>query len=105
MTGAFHPGSDSVSQEVHIAGVVVHAVPLHLARVRAAIERVDGVSVHATTPTGKCVVTLETLGEAAMLDRIGQIQQLDGVISAALVYQHADSLEAMNEELSDDYAA
>ena len=29
------------------------------------------------------------------------IQRTDGVLSAALVYQYADTLEAMNEEIPD----
>ncbi|MEC5384951.1 chaperone NapD [Uliginosibacterium sp. H3] len=99
MTDALH------AAELHIAGVVVHVVPLHLARTHAAMSRMEGVCIHASTPTGKIVVTLETPGEGPMMVLLGEIQQLPGVISAALVYQHADTLDAMNEELSNDYAA
>ena len=30
-----------------------------------------------------------------------EIQRLDGVLASALVYQHADTLDAMNEEIDD----
>ena len=32
---------------------------------------------------------------------VSAIQHVDGVLSAALVYQCADSLDAMNEEIAD----
>jgi nitrate reductase NapD len=36
-----------------------------------------------------------------MLSRVSAIQRTDGVLSAALVYQYADTVEAMNEEIPD----
>jgi len=36
-----------------------------------------------------------------MTRAVACIQRIDGVLSAALVYQCADSLDAMNEEISD----
>ena len=36
-----------------------------------------------------------------MTAAVASIQRLDGVLSAALVYQCADSLDAMNEEIAD----
>ena len=41
------------------------------------------------------------IGSEPILSTISTIQQLPGVISAALVYQCADSAESMNEEVSD----
>ena len=36
-----------------------------------------------------------------MTAAVSGIQHIDGVLSAALVYQCADSLDAMNEEIAD----
>ena len=36
-----------------------------------------------------------------MMSQVAAIQRTDGVLSAALVYQCADSLDAMNEEMPD----
>jgi nitrate reductase NapD len=47
------------------------------------------------------VVTLEAPSTDDMMARISEIQRLDGVLASALVYQHADSLDAMNEEIDD----
>ena len=87
--------------ELHIAGLVVHAAPLRLARVSHAVATIDGAEVHGTSAAGKLVVTLEAATSDEMMGKIGAIQRTDGVLSAALVYQCSDSLEAMNEEMPD----
>jgi nitrate reductase NapD len=60
-----------------------------------------GARVHGSSSNGKLVVTLEAGSTDEMLSRISAIQRLDGVLSAALVYQCADTLEAMNEAVPD----
>ena len=85
--------------QLHIAGLVVHASPARAARAAETIAALDGAQVHAQAHTGKLVVTLESATSEAMTDAIDRIRRIDGVLAAALVYQCADSLEAMNEEL------
>jgi periplasmic nitrate reductase NapD len=87
--------------ELHIASLVVHAAPRRLGRVAEAIASLPGALVHASSVNGKLVVTLEEGSAAAMTQAVSSIQRIDGVLSAALVYQCADSLDAMNEEMSD----
>ena len=85
--------------EVHIASLVVHAAPSRVATVTQAIRALREARVHAVSEAGKVVVTLETDTSAAMTDQIEAMRRLPGVLSAVLVYQCADSLEAMNEEM------
>jgi len=87
--------------ELHIASLVVHAAPRRLQSVTEAIAALPDALVHASTPNGKLVVTLEAGTAEAMTQAVACIQRIDGVLSAALVYQCADSLDAMNEEISD----
>jgi nitrate reductase NapD len=47
------------------------------------------------------VVTIEAADAEAMAARVADIHHIDGVLGAALVYQCADSLDAMNEEIPD----
>ena len=47
------------------------------------------------------MVTLEAPSTDDMMARISEIQRCDGVLASALVYQHADTLAAMNEEIDD----
>ncbi|MFT3736650.1 MAG: chaperone NapD [Rhodocyclaceae bacterium] len=85
-------------EEVHITSLVVHAAPKRAAAIGQQIADMAGAEVHAVSAAGKLVVTLEADSSRAIMDAVSAIQRLDGVMSAALVYQHADSLEAMNEE-------
>jgi periplasmic nitrate reductase NapD len=88
-------------EELHISSLVVHAAPHRLARVAELVAALPGAFVHALSNNGKLVVTLETSSANDMTAQVSCIQHIDGVLSAALVYQCADSLAAMNEEMID----
>jgi periplasmic nitrate reductase NapD len=90
-----------MSAELHITSLVVHSTPKRVQGVSDLIAAMPGAIVHAASPAGKLVVTLEAGTADEILSRVNSIQRTDGVLSAALVYQCADSLEAMNEELAD----
>ena len=89
-----------MDKELHIAGIVVHARPERVQRVAEAIRGLSGADIHATSADGKLVVTLEAPSAREIAARMQEIQQLDAVLSASLVYQHNESLEAMMEEVS-----
>lgn len=91
-----------MSEEVHVAGIVVHVYPDRIDAVAHALTQLTGAQLHAAAADGRLVVTLEALSAAAIADAMDAIQQLKGVLSCALVYQHTESLEAMMKELSDD---
>ena len=86
-------------EEVHIASLVVHAAPSRVAPVAQAIRALSEARVHAVSEAGKIVVTLETATSADMTAQIEVVRHRPGVLSVVLVYQCADSLEAMNEEM------
>jgi periplasmic nitrate reductase NapD len=88
-------------EELHIASLVVHAAPKRVTAIDQAITVLPGAVVHAHTRNGKLVVTLEAATADAMTRQVAGIQRLDGVLSAALVYQCADTLDTMNEEVPD----
>ena len=88
-----------VLEELHIASMVVHSTPARVQRVSEAIATIPGARVHGTSPAGKLVVTLEASTADEMTSKVTCIQRTDGVLAAALVYQCADSLDAMNEVL------
>ncbi len=93
------PGATEPVAEVHVAGFVVRAYPAAVPRVAAALATMPGVQVHAATDEGKLVVTAEAADAATIADTLCRIQTHDGVLSAALVYQHIESIEAMSEEV------
>lgn len=85
-------------EELHIASLVVHARPTRVPALAAEIAAMPQSQVHASSAGGKLVVTLEGSSAAQITDCMAQIQRLDGVFAATLVYQCADSLQAMNAE-------
>ena len=85
--------------EVHVAGLVVHATPQALERVAQAIGQRDGARVHAQSPDGKLVVTLEAAASEAIAATVDDIQRIEGVLAASLVYQHSESAAAMQDEV------
>lgn len=88
--------------ELHIASLVVHATPKRAAGIAAGLDALPGAQVHAVTEGGKLVVTLEADTADEMLGQIGRIQRLPGVLSATVVYQCIDSLDAMNQLMSEE---
>ena len=80
-----------VLDELHIASLVVHATPRRLESVTSEITAVSGALVHGSSANGKLVVTLEASSSEAMTMLVSGIQHIDGVLSAALVYQCADN--------------
>ncbi|WP_067517125.1 chaperone NapD [Endozoicomonas ascidiicola] len=74
-----------------ISGVVVHAHPNNCPAVTTALNSLPGVEVHFCDPHGKLVVTVEELpGEKLMVDRLTEINAVEGVLSAALIYAHQE---------------
>ncbi len=85
--------------ELHIAGLVVHAHPDAADRIARAIAAREGARLHARSADGKLVVTLEAEGGEAIAAAVADIQRIDGVLAASLVYQHSESLSAMQDEV------
>jgi nitrate reductase NapD len=84
--------------ELHITSAVVQVRPDALASVRAQLEALDGVEVHAVAPTGKIVVTFETDDERQAMDRLDAIRAMKGTIDTAMVYHGIAPIEPNTEE-------
>lgn len=88
-----------MEQEVHIAGLVVYAQPAHLASVRLGIDAIPGAKMHVASDDGKLIVTLETDSAKRTLDQMDALRTLPGVVNVALVYQHAEPLSSLEQEI------
>jgi nitrate reductase NapD len=88
--------------ESHIAGIVVQASQANIEKIKRAISLLPGSEVHAVSPEGKMVVTLEARRSAEIIDQIGAINALPGVYSASLVYQHHEDIHALDQEIRDE---
>ncbi len=76
---------------MNICGVLVRARPERRAAVVRALEAMPGVEVHAATEDGRIVVTLERAGRAGVADTLSEMHNVEGVLTAALVYEHSET--------------
>ncbi|MCW9024803.1 MAG: chaperone NapD [Gammaproteobacteria bacterium] len=80
---------------MNISGVLVHAHPRQAESVREQLVKIPGVEVHAISPEGRIVVTVETGSTGEMADTVLMCQNTKGVLSASMIYHH-------DEDISDD---
>jgi nitrate reductase NapD len=77
---------------VNITGILVSAQPRQTERLREQLAAMAGVEVHAVSPEGRMVVTVERPTDAEMTAAFDAINRLPGLLSAALVYHHDEDL-------------
>lgn len=80
-----------------ISSLVVQADPASLERVRNKIESLPGTEIMGQNDKGKLVVVLDLPSNRMAADHITQIQTLDGVLSATLIYQYDDHEPQLEE--------
>lgn len=90
----------STRENINISGIVVHARPENSSIVQSRLNELPGVEVHAATGEGRIVVTVEKDDSAGMADAFVQIQNLEHVINASLVYQHSETTDASEAEIN-----
>ncbi len=85
-------------EDVHIAGILVHARPELIERVQENIQSLDGAEVLTATQSGKIVVTLESETSAGIVEALAAIGDVYGVLSTALVYEHHEASDIRLEQ-------
>jgi nitrate reductase NapD len=76
---------------MNISSVIVIPHPERIEAVRGQVAALAGVELHAVSPEGKMIVTLETEGDRETTDLYEKISLLDGVMSASMVYHQKES--------------
>ncbi len=74
---------------MNISGVLVHIRPEQLAAVKSRLSDFSGVEIHAATDDGRLVVTIEN-DTGGMIDTMSALHDVEGVLSASLIYHHFD---------------
>lgn len=98
MSGA-SPTTRPPQGDVHIAGALVHAHPSHLPQVLLHLRDLPHVEVRQQSADGRFVIVLEAASARAIVDTLDHIRSLHGVLNVALVYQHAEPAESMQQEM------
>jgi len=79
---------------MNISGVLVKAYPKNLQSIETALATMQGVEVHGNNEDGRIVITVEQDNANSISDILGEIQDVPGVLSAAMIYQQDCSLPA-----------
>ena len=70
---------------VEIASAIVSALPGRREALRERMLALPGVEIHAETPDGRFIVTVESTGRSSAGDTLLALHGLDEVLAAALV--------------------
>lgn len=92
-----------MNDDLHIAGILVHARPELVGRVQENIEQLEGAEILTATQSGRMVVTLEADSSAGIEQTRSAIEHVYGVVSTTLVYAHHEPLDIRIRE--NDYGA
>ena len=71
---------------MNISGVLVKAYPEHLVSIETVLNTMHGVEVHGNNEDGRIVITVEQETANNVSDTLVQIQDVPGVLSAAMIY-------------------
>ena len=86
------PQQQDKEETSSITGLIVQTRPEKIAAVEQSLSHLEGVEVHISDPQGKLIVTVEEqAGKKTMISSISQINQVEGVLSTALVYSHHEA--------------
>ena len=83
---------------MNISGVLVATMPENIEQLTNELVTLTGVEVHGANEQGKMVVTVETEHEGQMADTVVAIQNLRGVLSAAMIYHHNEAIDSTEQE-------
>ncbi|MCX7897139.1 MAG: chaperone NapD [Rhodocyclaceae bacterium] len=75
---------------MNISSLIVIPHPDQGGDVERGLLEIEGAEIHAISPDGKFVVTLEAEDDATTASLFDRVAALPGVMSAAMVYQHSE---------------
>ena len=76
---------------MNISSVIVIPHPDRIPAVFEALSLVEGIDVALVSPEGKIIVTIETEGDRETIARYEYISQIEGVMSASMVYHQQEN--------------
>ena len=85
-----------------IYSVVIHTKPENINSVSEALEKIEGVELHATSELGKLIVTLDHPDRAYCSDTLMGFHSIPGVLNSSLVYEYFEEDDKDEETLTED---
>jgi nitrate reductase NapD len=84
---------------MNISSAILYIAPERLDEACEALFRISGVEIHARSPEGKVVVTLEDDDTNSAADKYVALHGVPGVASVAMVYQFSGDESVDTEEV------
>ncbi len=85
-----------------IYSVVIHTKPENIGSVSSALEKIEGVELHATSDVGKLIVTLDHTDRSYCSDTLMGFHNIPGVLNSSLVYEYFEEDDKDGETLVDE---
>ncbi|WDE12765.1 chaperone NapD [Thalassomonas haliotis] len=84
--GHYTPDKPAPAQEYHVASFVAHALAAQLDEVQQEITQLQGAEIHAVSPEGKIVFTIEDSSQKGIGQKIDALKYHTGLYNLAPVY-------------------
>lgn len=81
---------------ISVCGVLVLVHPDKREATESRLKQISGLEIHGASDQGKLVVTVETDSYRKTGDAVTTLQHVEGVLSASMIYQHAEDLDESN---------
>ena len=75
---------------MNISGIAIYASPDNVAALQTQLTELSGVEIHAAEEDGRMVVTIEDTPDNVPSDILMDVQNMQGVLSASLIYNYCD---------------
>ncbi|MCI5144963.1 MAG: glutamate synthase [Candidatus Electrothrix sp. AR3] len=75
---------------MNISGIFVHTSPENSTALQRQMTELSGVEVHAAQADGRIVITIEDTADTVPSDTLMSVQNMQGVLSASLIYNYCD---------------
>ena len=83
--------------EMNICGVLIHAKNNCVEQVKKSLQTMAGVEIHEVTAEGRMIVTIEGDNRGYVADTLSGFYNVEGVLSASMVYQFSDEISDTEE--------
>lgn len=77
---------------MNISSIVIHSHPRETFALQGRLAALPGVDVHATLADGRIIITIEDTLQTPPSETLIHVQNLPGVLSAAMVYNYCDDM-------------
>ncbi|MEI7795211.1 MAG: chaperone NapD [Methylococcaceae bacterium] len=74
---------------MNIVGILINTLPAYTNRVVEHLKKL-GIEIHGVNEKSQIVITLEQETDEMLTEQLTTVQQIQGVLTAAMVYHHVD---------------